>query len=201
MVIGKQGAGRPRGFDEDEVLDAALLIFWDKGYEGASLDDLMTGMKLTKSSLYKAFGSKEALFRRAVDRYRRDHLAFRADALAKEPSRAIVAALLTGIARLHTGPSTPPGCLETNAALACSDDGDGIREALIGSRERFRRQLRDRFDALGDAAALPPGLSSDETASYVFAVIQGMAVQAKSGASRDTLLGIVRATMLAWPAA
>ena len=75
---------RPREFDEDEVLDRAMHVFWAKGYEGTSMADLLSAMGLTNSSLYKAFGSKENLFRRTMERYHAGPLAFRSLALAEQ---------------------------------------------------------------------------------------------------------------------
>lgn len=191
--------GRPRKFDEEEVLEKALLVFWEKGYEGASLSDLLAAMSVTKSSLYKAFGSKEGLFSRVTERYHRDHLGFRLDALAQPTPRRIVDRLLHGMAELQSGDATPAGCLEINAGLACSADADPVRQKLAGSREGFRLQLRDRFDATQHAGPLPAGMTSDDAASLVFTIAQGMAVQAKGGFSRENLRRVVHAALLAWP--
>jgi AcrR family transcriptional regulator len=190
---------RPREFDEDEVLQQALQVFWAQGYEGTSLDDLLSAMGLTKSSLYKAFGSKEDLFWRVTDRYHRDYLSFRTAALSEPTPRRIVERLLYGMADLHTGENTPPGCLETGAALACSPGSESVRVQLAQSRERFRLFLRDRLEVARKAGPLPAGMTSEEAAMLVAAVIQGMAVQAKSGASREDLRHVVRAFLLTWP--
>jgi AcrR family transcriptional regulator len=190
---------RPREFDEDDVLQKAMFVFWEKGYEGTSLSDLLADMKMTKSSLYTAFGSKEQLFARVTERYHRDHLAFRLDALAQPTPRRMVEALLNGMAELQSGIETPAGCLEINAALACSAEAEPIRRKLAGNREGFRIQLRDRFDATLEAGPMPVGMNSDDAASLVFAIVQGMAVQAKGGFSRQNLRRVVHAALLAWP--
>lgn len=190
---------RPREFDEDEVLQAALRLFWEKGYEGTSLDDLMTAMRLTKSSLYKAFGSKEALFWRVVERYQRDFLDFRHAALAEPTPRRIAERLLHGITDLHSGEVNPVGCLELNTALAGSKDAESIRQELIRGRELFRLRLRDRFEETAATAPLPPGMTSDDAASFIISLIQGLAVQAKGGASRETARRVARAALLSWP--
>jgi AcrR family transcriptional regulator len=192
---------RPREFDEDEVLQAALRLFWEKGYEGTSLDDLMAAMGLTKSSLYKAFGNKEALFWRVVERYQRDFLDFRHAALAEPTPRRIAERLLDGITDLHSGEVNPVGCLELNTALAGSNDAESIRQELIRGRELFRLKLRDRFEETMSAAPLPPGMTSDDAASLIISLIQGLAVQAKGGASRETARRVARAALLSWPEA
>jgi AcrR family transcriptional regulator len=190
---------RPREFDEDEVLQAALRLFWEKGYEGTSLDDLMAAMKLTKSSLYKAFGSKEALFWRVVERYQRDFLDFRHAALAEPTPRRIAQRLLDGITDLHSGAVNPVGCLELNTALAGSNDAESIRQELIRGRELFRLKLRDRFEETAATAPLPPGMTSDDAASLIISLVQGLAVQAKAGASLETARRVARAVLLSWP--
>lgn len=190
---------RPREFDEDEVLKASLRLFWEKGYEGTSLSDLMAATGLTKSSLYKAFGSKEALFWRVVERYQRDFLDFRHAALAEPTPRRIAARLLDGITELHSGRVNPVGCLELNTALAGSDDAELIRQELIRGRELFRLRLRDRFEETMAMAPLPPGMTSDDAASFIISLIQGLAVQAKGGASQETARRVVHAALLSWP--
>lgn len=190
---------RPREFNESEVLQAALRAFWQRGYEGTSLNDLQEAMGLTKSSLYKAFGSKEALFWRVVELYQRDFLDFRHEALAEPTPRRIAERLLYGMTGLHSGGPTPVGCLELNAALACSTETEPIRQKLVRSRERFRLKLRDRLEETRAKAPLPPGMTSDDAASFIISLIQGLAVQAKAGFSRKTARRVVRAALLSWP--
>jgi AcrR family transcriptional regulator len=191
---------RPREFDEDEVLQKALHVFWQKGYEATSLADLQAATGLTKSSLYKAFESKEGLFRHVVERYHRDYLGFRADALAQPTPRSIAEALLEGIVNLQTGKDTPSGCLVTLAALACSADAEPLSQELAASRQAFERMLRDRFDEVKDAGPLPEGMTSAEAAAFISTLIQGLAVQARGGLSRRQLYRIVAAVLRGWPA-
>jgi AcrR family transcriptional regulator len=191
---------RPREFDEELVLDKAMQAFWATGYEGTSLHDLLGAMGLTKSSLYQAFGSKEALFARVIERYRKGPSNFRRAALAEPTPRGIAQRLLFGAAALHTGADTPPGCLEVNAALACSAAAEPVRAELVKMRAAFRRKLRERLRVLADAgAALPAGMSADAAALLLTTIVQGMAVQAQSGSSRKDLDEIARAALLAWP--
>ncbi|WP_207230993.1 TetR/AcrR family transcriptional regulator [Bradyrhizobium sp. Leo121] len=147
---------RPRGFDETEILGRALRVFWRQGYEGASLNDLLDATGLTKSSLYAAFGSKADLFRRVVEYFYSEHLGFRQNALDEPTPRRIVERLLFGTVDLHTGPNTPPGCLETGAALACSPENEPIRKELIQNRARFSRLLRQRLEAVKDQGRCLP---------------------------------------------
>ncbi len=191
---------RPRGFDEDDVLDKALHIFWRDGFDGASISDLVEAMGVCKPSLYMAFGSKECLFRLAVTRYRRDYLGFRHEALERETPRSIVEGLLEGMALLHTGGATPPGCFETNNSIRCSRAGEAIRSDLIGERSAFVEQLCERFEATKSGASLPAGVGSADAALFVVTLIMGMAMEARAGASRDDLLLVARVALTAWPA-
>jgi AcrR family transcriptional regulator len=190
---------RPREFDEDEVLERALRLFWERGYEGTSLSDLTEATGLTKSSLYKAFGNKEALFWRVVEHYNRNFLGFRLDALAEPTPRRIAERLLYGVTDLHANERTPNGCLELNAALACSTITEPIRQELLRNRERFRVELRKRFEETMATAPLPPGMTSDDAASLIISLIQGLAVQAKAGVSREAARRVVHAALLSWP--
>ena len=115
QLIVKATMARPREFDENQALEKALLVFWDKGYEGTSLTDLLGEMGLTKSSFYKAFGSKEDLFRRISKLYDEDYLKFEREALAETTPRAIVERLLYGAAEFQTSKRTPMGCLFSTA--------------------------------------------------------------------------------------
>src|SRR5438094_4748444 len=111
--------GRPRAFDVDEALDQALRIFWRKGYAGASLPDLTRAMGINRPSLYAAFGNKEMLFRKALDRYAEGPAAYVCEALREPTARAVVERLLRGAIKLLTDPSNPGGCLAVHGALAC----------------------------------------------------------------------------------
>jgi AcrR family transcriptional regulator len=191
--------GRPREFNEDQVLQRAMILFWEKGYEGASLADLLATMRLTRSSFYKAFESKECLFRIISARYDRQHLQFEREALAEATPRQIVERLLYGAADLQTGDKTPTGCLLVNGALSCSSESDAVRLDLAECRDELRQALRDRFNKTKSKGPLPAGVTSDEAARYVVSVINGMAVLAKGGATRKELYGVAKTVLLSWP--
>jgi len=191
--------GRPRAFDIDKALDQALLVFWRKGYEGTSLPDLTRAMGINRPSLYAAFGNKEELFRKALDRYVAGPAAHVRAALDEPTARAVAERLLYGNIQLLTNPRNPPGCLAVQGALACGKEGDCIRRELIARRaaseaalrRRFRRALREGdLSARADPAAL---------ARYITTVAQGMAVQAAGGATRKDLQQVVELALRAWP--
>ncbi len=191
--------GRHRQFDEGEALEAALSVFWQKGYEGASFEDLTKATGVARPGLYAAFGNKEEIFRKALDLYDAQYMGFMADALNEPTSHGVVARILRGSAALHTMDSAHPGCLGINGALACSDDAEPIRRELIRRRAATQLALRRRLDRAQREGDLPPSADSASLASFVMAVSQGMAVQAKAGASRKTLEGLVAHVLDTWP--
>src|SRR5580658_10543786 len=123
--------GRPRSFDIDRALDRALVVFWRKGYEGATLADLTKAVGVNRPSLYAAFGDKKALFRKAFDRYLNGPAAYTQEALKQPTARAVIERLLRGAADLNTAPRNPGGCLMVQGALACGEAGESIRKELV----------------------------------------------------------------------
>lgn len=192
---------RPREFDENEVLQKAMMVFWKKGYEGASVYDLMEATGLTKSSIYKAFTNKENLFWKANAIYKRDHLRFIDDALSLPTPRAIAEAYLRGQAEMHTEPSHPRGCFETNGALACSNEGEAVQKGLIENRFGLQRKLAEAFQRTLGKGPMLPNATPAEAANFIVTLVQGMAVQAKAGVPREQLHKFVTLSMTAWPEA
>src|ERR1700683_1116990 len=137
--------GRPRSFDIDGALDRSLQVFWRKGYEGASLTDLTKAVGVNRPSLYAAFGDKEALFRKALDRYLNGPAAYTQEALKEPTARAVIERLLRGAADLNTAPRNPGGCLMVQGALACGEAADPIRQELTRCRAAGGAARRRRF--------------------------------------------------------
>lgn len=191
--------GRHREFDESEALDAALSVFWQKGYEGASFDDLTKATGVARPGLYAAFGNKEAIFRKALDLYGAKYTGFMADALNEPTSLKVVEHILLGSANLHTMDSTHPGCLGLNGALACSENAEPIRRELIRRRAATQLALRRRLERAQRDGDLPPSVNCAILASFVMAVSQGMAVQAKAGASKKALECLAEHVLTTWP--
>jgi AcrR family transcriptional regulator len=191
--------GRPRAFDLDRALDRALQVFWRQGYEGASLSDLTKAMGINRPSLYAAFGNKENLFRKALDRYAEGPAACTRAALDEPTARAVVERLLHGVVDLLTDPCTPQGCLAVQGALACGDAADAIRQELISRRAAGEAALRQRLERAQADGDLPAEANASDLARYVTTVAQGMAVQAAGGASRQDLRRVVDMALRAWP--
>lgn len=192
--------GRPREFDADEVLDRALEVFWRKGYEGASLSELTEAMGINRPSLYAAFGNKEELFRKALDRYADGPAAYTREALNAPTARAVVEGLLRGAADALTDPAHPPGCLGVHGALSCGEAAETIREELCGRRAAYELLLRQRFERAKAEGDLAADADCADLARLVTTVAQGMAVQAAGGATRQDLRRVAEMMLRAWPA-
>src|SRR5690242_19926669 len=128
--INRTPRGRPRAFDPDKALDRALNVFWRKGYEGASLPDLTRAMGINRPSMYAAFGNKESLFRKAMDRYIKGPASYARQALDEPTARAVVDRLFEGMLDSMANPRNPRGCLVVQGALACGASADPIRKEL-----------------------------------------------------------------------
>jgi AcrR family transcriptional regulator len=200
----KPPIGRPRGFDADEALERAMLVFWEQGYEGASLTDLTEAMGITRTSMYAAFGNKEELFRKALERYTEGpaaYAAFGARALKEPTARDVATAILKGSVRTTTRPGYPHGCLTVQGSLAASDSGRTVRDALADWRNNGCSLLQDRFQRAVEEGDLPPDSDPGVLARYVMTVANGIAVQAASGASREDLEKVADTALRNWPPA
>jgi AcrR family transcriptional regulator len=189
--------GRPRAFDPDAALDRAMHVFWAKGYEGASLSNLTRAMRINRPSLYAAFGNKEQLFRKVLDRYMSGPLAWFGKALALPKARNMVEQIFLGTARMAEDPRVPPGCLLVQGALACGTAS--VRKEVAARRATAEVALRRRLQRAKREGDLPKNADPAELAHYVMTVIRGMAVQAAGGASRDQLHRVAQIALRAWP--
>jgi AcrR family transcriptional regulator len=179
--------GRPRGFDVGNVLEAALGVFWAKGYEGTTMADLTAATKLKAGSLYAAFGSKAGLFAQVVDYYTNTVFAYAAEALKGATAREVARLWLHGAVAATTGATTPPGCLLVQGALVAGDASTEAQKDLRLRRHAGEAALAERFSRARQQGDLPETVDPRDAATYVLTLSQGIAVQAASGASRADL--------------
>jgi len=191
--------GRPRQFDVDEALERALRVFWRRGYEGATLPELTQAMGIKRPSLYAAFGSKEELFRKALDRYVEGPAAYVREALNEPTARAVAGRLLGGAIDLLTDRRNPRGCLVVQGALACGETAESVRRELAARRVAGEVAVRQRFERARADGDLPAEADPADLARFVVTVMRGMAVQAAGGASREDLRRVAELALRAWP--
>lgn len=191
--------GRPREFDLDVALAAALRVFWQHGYESASLTELTAAMGITKPSLYAAFGNKEALFHKALDLYEREKLAYMGAALEAPTARGVAERLLRGALELQTCNANPKGCLGVIASVSCGAEAESIKSEVIARRASSQAALLRRFAEAEAAGELPEGMTPEALAQYLFAMLAGLMIQAGAGATCAELDRLVGTTMAVWP--
>ena len=193
-------AGRPLSFDRETVLDRAMRVFWQHGYETSSLAELTAAMGVTSPSIYAAFGDKLGLFRESVRRYlsaggTTPETFIAEAATARDAARG----LLEGSATAFTGLDTPPGCLLATAAISCSAEAADVQGELAAIRRAIETALRRRIEQDVLAGHLPSNTDAETSAGLVMTVIQGMSTLARDGASRQHLLRIAELAMRSWP--
>jgi len=191
--------GRPRSFDRDVALSRAMKLFWERGYEAVSLADLTHELGINKPSIYAAFGSKEGLFREAVELYAATEGCATQNAMRDEPTaRAAVEAMLRNNARVYTSADKPRGCMVLLAASVGSSENHEVRAYLATLRTRARALIEARVrrailegDVVGTADAR-------RVALFYMSVLCGMSAHARDGLSYSELEPLVDDALAAW---
>lgn len=188
--------GRPRAFEPEAALDAAVETFWRHGYDAAGMAELTGAMGISRPALYRAFGDKAQLFSAALERYIARNMEYVEAALAKPTAREVAEAFLVGNAEAVTTPGRPPGCLSVQAMV--TDEADAfslltknrlaIQERLSA---RFRRAIRD-----GD---LPSDENAEELSRFMITLTTGFAIRAADGEPRQALIALARRALAVFP--
>lgn len=191
--------GRPRGFDRDQALRRAMEVFWERGYEGTSISELTRALGISSPSLYAAFGSKEDLFREAVAVYDEREGSVTERALQREPTaRAAVEAMLRENAEMYADPKNPSGCMVVLGTTTWTPQNANVREFLVTLREKPFELMRTRLQRAIDAGELPPGTDPEALAAYYNTVLEGLSIQARDGATLETMQAIIDCAMATW---
>ncbi len=187
--------GRPRSFDTDAALDAALKVFWAKGYEGTTVSDLTKAMALNMSSLYAAFGDKESLFRQVAVRYAEDASALYEKAMAKPTLYEALSNLFSAIVVFLNRPGYPPGCLTVMGALATGSAAAPVQQLLLQMRTMGQLRLQERCEEAQKAGELPETMDIPAFARYLATILWGLMVQGASGATKVQMQGIAETAL------
>ncbi|MBB2200811.1 TetR/AcrR family transcriptional regulator [Gluconacetobacter tumulisoli] len=178
-----------------------MRLFWDRGYEGTSFDDLTAAMGISPSSFYNAFGSKEQLYQEATDAYLKATGAWFLDILhGKADTRTIFQRLMTAAATEFTRADLPAGCMISVSGTQCAPGQARLRDLMARQRALSEAAMADRLRQGVADGDLPADTDVDGLAAFFSSLARGMAVQARDGASREKLLEIGRIGMQAWPA-
>ncbi|MFA9479945.1 TetR/AcrR family transcriptional regulator [Phycisphaerales bacterium AB-hyl4] len=191
--------GRPREFDIEQALDTALEVFWRHGYEGTSLAQLSEAMDINLPSLYAAFGNKEALFTKVVDRYIEKPASYLLKAIQQPTARAVAEQAFRGAIDMISKPGAGDGCLLVHGALASGPTAASIREQLNNRRAGAEAAVCQRLEHAKAVGDLPADADPVQLARYLMTVIWGLSVQAAGGATRRQLKQTAALAMEAWP--
>lgn len=196
----KRARGRPKTFDRSVALHQAMKLFWERGYEGASFDDLIAAMGISPSSFYNSFGSKERLYQEATQAYMASSGEwFMGELEAATDAKTAFRHLLSAAAREFTQNDLPTGCMISVAGTQFPPALTSLRDMMAGCRQAAQSAMADRIRRGVDDGELPTDTDVEALAAFYSALSRGMAVQARDGASRERLLEIVDIGMRAWP--
>jgi AcrR family transcriptional regulator len=182
----EQRRGRPRAFDRSQALERAMTAFWAYGYDAATMPVLTDAMGISAQSLYAAFGSKEALYREAIELYRATIGGFGARALDEETDAVdAVARMVRDAAAVFGGTVGSPGCMITSAPGGVESTplvafGRALREESVA-------RVAERLDRGQREGQVRPDIDSAAWARLIVGIVQGLSVQARDGASAATL--------------
>lgn len=190
-------AGRPRAFDTERALDAAVEVFWRHGFEGASLADLAAAMGVNKPSIYAAFGDKAQLFQTALQRYIERNMGYVIDALDLPTARECAEAFLVGNARAVTMPGRPAGCLSVQAAV--TPGGSNEFAALAENRRAVQDRFAQRFRRAVTEGDLSADEDPDELAGFLITLTSGFAIRAADGTPREALVAMAHRAIATFP--
>ncbi|HTS83612.1 MAG TPA: TetR/AcrR family transcriptional regulator [Usitatibacter sp.] len=190
--------GRPRAFDRDKALAAAVEVFWRKGFEGTSISDLTEAMGINPPSLYAAFGDKEQLFLEAAESYGRKR-GSECPYCDEPTARGAVEKLLTYMARELSASDQPRGCMMVNAAATSANASPRLQRVLAEKRAANREHMRARIKQGIADGDVPVDTDAGALADFYVTIMSGLSMQARDGASRKSLLATVERAMLVFP--
>src|SRR6202453_4705030 len=187
MKTGNGKTGRPISFDKDAALEAAMLLFWERGFEGTCMTSLTQAMSLNPSSIYAAFGDKHALFQLAVKRYMEIRAQYAVKALEEPTLEKFIHALFNNTVAFLTTPGHPPTCMTLAGAVGCSLDATQARDLMTEIRKQNQVALRERLLRARNSGEFPKKIDVDDYTRYLSTIIAGLSIQAANGSTKAEL--------------
>jgi AcrR family transcriptional regulator len=187
MKTGNGKTGRPISFDRDAALEAAMLLFWERGFEGTSMTDLTQAMGLNPSSIYAAFGDKHTLFSRAVNRYMGIRAQYATKALQEPTLERVIRALFDNTVAFLTMPGHPPTCMTLAGAMGCSVDATPARDLMTEIRKQNQVAVRERLLQARKSGELSKSINVDDYTRYLSSILAGLSIQAANGSTKAQL--------------
>lgn len=178
---------RPREFDVDEALHVALRLFWERGFDDASLVDLANAMGIVRPSLQAAFGSKEDLYRRSMDLYSREIMAFVTKAIRGKTAADVCRQYLKGYCDLLSDQETPSGCFMIKGVVSPGRGAAVARQEGSNRLKTYEDLLEQRFIQAQEDGDLPGALDAGTLAQTLKVIALGLAIRADMGATRAAL--------------
>jgi AcrR family transcriptional regulator len=191
-TTGKGKTGRPISFDRDAALEAAMLLFWERGFEGTSIADLTAAMGLNPSSIYAAFGDKHALFSLVVKRYLETRAQYATEALQEPTLEKVIRALFDNTVAFLTTPGHPPTCMTLAGAMGCSVDAAPARELMTEIRRQNEGAIRERLLEARKTRELSKEVNVDDYTRYLSLLLAGLSIQAANGSTKAELKRIAQ---------
>ena len=187
---------RPREFEEDSVLDAAVECFWSRGYEATSVRDLIERTGLTGASLYNAFGDKRSLYHKALEHYVAGSILSRMRQCEELPPSEAITVFFAEILRRSLGDRQHKGCMLVNATLDVTPQDPKFQAIVTGVLTRIEQFFLDALKAGQANGTITLSSPAADLARHLLGVLMGVRVLARARPERALLEGIV-ATALA----
>jgi AcrR family transcriptional regulator len=179
--------GRPTGFDKDAALDAAMRLFWERGYEGTSMADLSEAMGIHPSSIYAAFGDKQALFALAAQRYADFPAQYMVRALEQPTLQGFIVAAFDNTVEFLGSKQHPASCFSLTGAISCGIDTEPAKVLMKKMRLQNEAAIKARLLKARKAGEFPREENIDDYTRYLSSLLSGLAVQAANGSTRAEL--------------
>lgn len=189
-----KGRGRPRQYQEETALQAAVEVFWAKGFKATSLDDLTNAMGMNRPSVYNAFGNKEAVYRRALEHFGRGmQTALEATLMAEHDVRLALTSFYRAAIQTYLSGEIAKGCLVMSTAVTVATSHPEIRSDLLAVVRELDRRLAERFQGAVDDGQLPARFDVRARAELAQAVLHSLSLRARAGEDEEVLLRLLAA--------